>query len=62
MITYTIINNTPYTPVLGNTDSIMQEKSAITWDNLNVDELNWLWEEEQKRTLIMQEMIQQYGY
>lgn len=59
---YTIINNTPVTPILGNTDSILQEKSAICWDGLNEDELEWLYWEEQKKTLIMQEMIEQHGY
>lgn len=59
---YKIINNTLVTSVLNNTDSILQEKSAITWDNLDIQEMEYLWEEEQKKTLIMQEMIEQYGY
>ena len=59
---YTIINNTPYTPVLGNTDSIMQEKSAIVWDNLDIQEMEYLWEQEQEKIRVMQEMIEQYGY
>jgi len=59
---YTIINNTIVTPVPMNTDSLLQERSAVVWDTSNTEELNWLWEEEMRKKEIMQEMLEEYGY